>query len=644
MEESITVDNNKEKSIFERAIIEAFKQIKVSVCCEKLTIAFNELPNYVEETKTNKKYLLNSNILDKLNRISERNFININILISKIFINILDENNFLLLSNDAIILIAFSNALINILDSISSCNVYYELTKKIVSFLKFLEKNSAKYLSEEQADTIKNLQQTLLEKIVSNEYKNFKYNYETNIIPFCKKENAQDKNTGISNLYTYFFKFISLNEQFDLLCEYGQNIIRAVISQPNPSLVEVYYKLADFMISFCYNFLYKAIVNEKSEPGNNQQYYLIDLMEENLEIPENLKILKYNGNETNNIKFLDGKFYELNEQKEILLKYTNIFTLCISIINCLITYEKSFKCQIACFMMLKRLYFIFPKYRLELEDLITSSLINLISFKNIENKETKEPYEKFLIYLLQQSDDQLKNKIINVLKTKNNEIETNFIELSEKTEKIPKNEAECEKIYIENFNLRVGCPVNMEIQAGCEEEKLIDVKFPNSLIYIAFNCNEKDINFHLIKYCPDVINNNEDNQINEYEDQPYFYEVFNLEKIQSVKIVLFAKFPCIYKVLFDNKYSWFSSKSLKYRLTVLTELGSDKKKFEIKKSVIEDKKTEEEINKEKEIEELKKEMLGDDDINDIEDNMNIDVNDVKKEGENDDLDDINVNI
>ena len=184
----------------------------------------------------------------------------------------------------------------------------------------------------------------------------------------------------------------------------------------------------------------------------------------------------------------------------------------------------------------------------------------------------------------------------------------------------------------------------MEIQAGCEEEKLIDVKFPNSLIYIAFNCNEKDINFHLIKYCPDVINNNEDNQINEYEDQPYFYEVFNLEKIQSVKIVLFAKFPCIYKVLFDNKYSWFSSKSLKYRLTVLTELGSDKKKFEIKKSVIEDKKTEEEINKEKEIEELKKEMLGDDDINDIEDNMNIDVNDVKKEGENDDLDDINVNI
>ena len=644
MEESITVDNNKEKSIFERAIIEAFKQIKVSVCCEKLTIAFNELPNYVEETKNNKKYLLNSNILDKLNRISERNFININILISKIFINILDENNFLLLSNDAIILIAFSNALINILDSISSCNVYYELTKKIVSFLKFLEKNSAKYLSEEQADTIKNLQQTLLEKIVSNEYKNFKYNYETNIIPFCKKENAQDKNTGISNLYTYFFKFISLNEQFDLLCEYGQNIIRAVISQPNPSLVEVYYKLADFMISFCYNFLYKAIVSDKSEPGNNQQYYLIDLMEENLEIPENLKILKYNGNETNNIKFLDGKFYELNEQKEILLKYTNIFTLCISIINCLITYEKSFKCQIACFMMLKRLYFIFPKYRLELEDLITSSLINLISFKNIENKETKEPYEKFLIYLLQQSDDQLKNKIINVLKTKNNEIETNFIELSEKTEKIPKNEAECEKIYIENFNLRVGCPVNMEIQAGCEEEKLIDVKFPNSLIYIAFNCNEKDINFHLIKYCPDVINNNEDNQINQYEDQPYFYEVFNLEKIQSVKIVLFAKFPCIYKVLFDNKYSWFSSKSLKYRLTVLTELGSDKKKFEIKKSVIEDKKTEEEINKEKEIEELKKEMLGDDDINDIEDNMNIDVNDVKKEGENDDLDDINVNI
>ena len=50
MEDSVKLEIQ-EKSVFERAIIEAFKQIKVSDVYEKLSIAYSELPLYITEIK-----------------------------------------------------------------------------------------------------------------------------------------------------------------------------------------------------------------------------------------------------------------------------------------------------------------------------------------------------------------------------------------------------------------------------------------------------------------------------------------------------------------------------------------------------------------------------------------------------------------
>ncbi len=98
-----------EKSGFEKSIIEAFKQSKVSEMFEKLETSLTELPKYIEELKKQSKvknqvFILNSNIIDKISRIMERNYININILISKIFISLLVEENFKLLSDNSSLL------------------------------------------------------------------------------------------------------------------------------------------------------------------------------------------------------------------------------------------------------------------------------------------------------------------------------------------------------------------------------------------------------------------------------------------------------------------------------------------------------------------------------------------------------------
>ena len=164
MEDSVKLDVTKEKSIFERAIIESFKQNKVKDIYEKLLIAYEELPNYIDEIKKENEqdkkhnYILNLNIINKISRIIERNYININIIISKLFNIFLKEDNIPILSDNSFILINLSNQLMTILEIIKTCDNYNELAKNSIKYMKYLIDNSDKYLSKEQIDVINNLQ------------------------------------------------------------------------------------------------------------------------------------------------------------------------------------------------------------------------------------------------------------------------------------------------------------------------------------------------------------------------------------------------------------------------------------------------------------------------------------------------------
>ena len=594
MEDSVKLEIQ-EKSVFERAIIEAFKQFKVSDVYEKLSIAYSELPLYITEIKKentqekNKRFILNLNIIDKIGRIMERNYVNINILISKIYDILLEQENLNILSDNSNILIILSNQIMTILEIIKSCHNYQELTEKSINYMTYLTDNSDKFLSQEQSEIIINLQNQLSSKLKSEAFVNFQNNHLKDILTLCKSEYAEEKEKGIENLSIYFSKLNSLNEQFELLCLFGEDIIKAVISKPNPILIETYYKLCYFFISFLYNFLYKIKLSpfENETKANiddlninklNEQYYILDSMEENIEIPDNLYVTQYHGKEYHNMKILNQALYELDSVKKILLKHTRIFSLATSLLNCLILFQDSFKAQFACFLILKRLYFIFPKYLNETSDLIVTNLINLISFNEKIVEEYKDIFEPFLIYLIQKGEENLKNKLIERLNKIKHLLKKDYLNLENNNLDIEKNNVESDIIYINNFNLNIGCPINIEISAGDEEEKIIDVKYPNSLLYIGFNLSYYDINFHLIKYCPNIdfslMSNEKSEKKIQYEDQKFFYEIFKLDKSKGAKIILFIKNPGIYKIIFDNRYSWFNTKLIRYRCTILKEVNN----------------------------------------------------------------------
>ena len=565
---TLNINNENTKSEFEKYIIESFKESNIINSYNLLLIAYDELTNYIEQVRHSKKiaFILNSNILIKIDRLSQRNYININILISKILYMILDANNFKLLSDDSRTLIILCNISMNLLEMISSYELCESLIKRVITFLNFLKNNSDKYLNNEQLNIINNIQKNLGEKIYSKEYTSFGNNYQKDILSFFYKESSNEKEKGIINLFNYFFRLKKLNEQFDLLCEFGYLILNAIMNKANPSYIELYYKTADFIIYFVYNFYYTITINKQNKDinFNTNNFYLSDNMDIN-NILENKDIkldIYTNLNNPDNLNFLKDKKFELDEQKSFLINYPNIFSISSILISYLMIYESSFNCQYASYIIIKRLYFIFPQYRDKIEDLIPIILLNLLSFKKDQVKNEDISYQLFIKYLIQNGEESLKEKLKVRLNSQN--LEKNFLDELLNSNNIKKSDVEFENIFLDDFNLKIGFPLNLEIYAGYSEEKVIEIKNENSILFIMFNSVGMDITFRLFKFCPFIKEENNDN---------YFYEIFKVEKTEGNKIILFVKNPGIYKIVFDNKYSWINSKIIRYRVSVLKEIA-----------------------------------------------------------------------
>lgn len=126
---------------------------------------------------------------------------------------------------------------------------------------------------------------------------------------------------------------------------------------------------------------------------------------------------------------------------------------------------------------------------------------------------------------------------------------------------------EYEHLKLKDFNLRIGYPTIVNIDAGKEEFKYIEVKDPLSLIYIGFATQNYDINFRLYKY------KDSDTKSENGHKGGFFKEILNVEKLEAndtpVKFILLAPEPCFYKVVWDNSYSWLNNKKLRIRLSIL---------------------------------------------------------------------------
>ena len=195
-------------------------------------------------------------------------------------------------------------------------------------------------------------------------------------------------------------------------------IVKAVIHQPNPDFKEAYFQLGNFICSLLYSFAFKIDANIPEYKINKQDYNknFFFLLKDDRLIDENTK---------QDIFFLHDTKFELTLQKELILKCENIFQICSLIINTLSIYETIFDLQYVCFMILKRIYFTFPKFRNSIQDTLSLILTNLCCFTGDFERENSEESRAFIHYILgaEDSNQELKNKIKKRIEAKNINIE-----------------------------------------------------------------------------------------------------------------------------------------------------------------------------------------------------------------------------
>lgn len=134
---------------------------------------------------------------------------------------------------------------------------------------------------------------------------------------------------------------------------------------------------------------------------------------------------------------------------------------------------------------------------------------------------------------------------------------------------------EREPLILNNFNLKVGSPYSLEIDACNSESLYIEVYYAKSIIYIAFALENKDISFEILKYENDDHFNSVDNESDD-KDNRKFKSILRLDYIEHSSSPIKVHFQLIISLLYLFPSLVF------IRLYGITHIhGSQKRKFDI---------------------------------------------------------------
>ena len=128
-------------------------------------------------------------------------------------------------------------------------------------------------------------------------------------------------------------------------------------------------------------------VDEEENSYKNVTYILEDKVVEMEDLNENFS-------------FLEKKDFELTFQKELLELNEQIVEICLLYVDLIIQYNRIFPLQYISYLILRRIYFIFPKYINNIGDKIIKALSNLAKFQGQFEWNTSLESRQLLQWLL----------------------------------------------------------------------------------------------------------------------------------------------------------------------------------------------------------------------------------------------------
>ena len=444
-------------------------------------------------------------------------------------------------------IIFFINAMIKIIENLRGVLIYQLIIRKAHLYMSFTFQNH------------KNLRKILNELMKgyyiphSNQFRTFNERLKnSNIIPLVSSDNSQEKEEGITQLIELISR-ASFSEQFELLYISGPDVLINLLKDPSEEYRNAYLKFGNLLCTLCYcnRFIVQAypVVSEipSSQSENNEDensHKVKEKIPNNVTFIFNDKLVK----EDKELEFLHNKPYELTFQKEILELNEKIIEVCLLYINTVIKFEKIFPLQYICYLILRRIYFNFPSYKPEIGDNIVLVLSNLCKFTGQLEWNKSVESRQFAYYLLA-NDKDLGKKI-------------------KSATAISPSDVRYENFILKKTNLTIGFSTLISIEAGKKIEKKIEVLDEQSLVYVSMGLEDNDANniaIRLYKYDSDL---NKWNQVYQNDDLKF--------ENGMRKLVLYSKEPSLYKIIFDNRSSWISKKTLFYRFVFLKPIISNK--------------------------------------------------------------------
>ena len=582
------LNQNKSERTEVNKIVENFNKIN-----HKLTLFYSELDNLLsekplEENEELKNFsLIDKNFLEYLEVYIPKSLrFEINYSLMEFYNILFNIKYFVILNNinsteQESIMIHFCNDSLKIINNFRGSPFFQLLIRKAHLYLNFLFQKK------------KNLR-TVLTELLNGfsiphtiNFKEFKTNLEkSEILTKCDSLSCKQKEEGIDLLANLISEGVTFAEQFELLTLSGPDIINTLLKSPSDEYAKAYGRFGNLLCSLLYNTKYKITLDpELLKPKDNQNLTNDNTVvksnfsteTENFKLTGNLTVGENYGKKkqenvdeeensyknvtyiledkvvemedlNENFSFLEKKDFELTFQKELLELNEQIVEICLLYVDLIIQYNRIFPLQYISYLILRRIYFIFPKYINNIGDKIIKALSNLAKFQGQFEWNTSLESRQFAYYLLL-NDKNLSQKIKSVTAVAPYDIRYQMF-LMQKT------------------NLSIGFNNWVTVFNGKMVERKIEVMKKNTLVYISVNMTEedydKDINILVDKF--------------DY-DKNFWKNILNQVDVEFSeglrKIIIFSKEPGLYRIIFDNTDSWFAHKNILFRIVYLKQVDDE---------------------------------------------------------------------
>ena len=582
------LNENKSEKTEVNKIVENFNKIN-----HNLTLFYKELDKLqiekpIEENEEVKNFsLIDQNFLDYIEVYIPKSLrYEINYSLMEFFNVLFNIKYFIILNNtnsteQESIMINFCNNSLKIINNFRGSPFFQLLIRKAHLYLNFLFQKK------------KNLR-TVLTELLNGfsiphtiNFKEFKTNLEkSEILTKCDSLSCKQKEEGIDLLANIISEGVTFAEQFELLTLSGPDIINTLLKSPSDEYAKAYGRFGNLLCSLLYNTKYKITLDpELLKPKDNQNLTNDNTVvksnfsteTENFKLTGNLTVGENYGKKkqenvdeeensyknvtyiledkvvemedlNENFSFLEKKDFELTFQKELLELNEQIVEICLLYVDLIIQYNRIFPLQYISYLILRRIYFIFPKYINNIGDKIIKALSNLAKFQGQFEWNTSLESRQFAYYLLL-NDKNLSQKIKSVTAVAPYDIRYQMF-LMQKT------------------NLSIGFNNWVTVFNGKMVERKIEVMKKNTLVYISVNMTEedydKDINILIDKF--------------DY-DKNFWKNILNQVDVEFSeglrKIIIFSKEPGLYRIIFDNTDSWFAHKNILFRIVYLKQVDDE---------------------------------------------------------------------